>query len=228
MSESSPGLPKTIPYYLAERIQHGIVRGRYPPGSNLREMDLGSEYGISRGPVREGLRLLELQGLVVHLPRRGFRVANYSKAEIEHLYRLRAHLEGFVIDALAGKNTGDLADTLNEINRRMRKCTSREDIERYFELNITFHQMIIDSAESTTLTRVLSIVNDMSLPLRYMLLSQNFPETNDFEYHQNLLEAIRGCDFALARRLTENHVLENLPKVLRSYCPAGDGGRERG
>jgi len=210
-------LPKTIPYYLAEQIQRGIVRGRYPPGSNLREMDLGAEYGSSRGPVREGLRLLELQGLVVHAPRRGFRVATYSEAEIAHLYRLRALLEGFVIEALEGKVTGAFTDALDQVNKRMKAFADAGDIDGYFDQNIAFHQMIIDQAESPALTRVLSIANDMSLPLRYMLLSQDFPKNNDFDYHRKIVNAIRGGNFPQARQLTEDHILDNLPKVLRSY-----------
>ena len=67
-------LPETIPYFLADRIKAGIIRWRYPPGSSLREADLAAEYGASRGPVREALRILELQGLVLHAPRRGFKV----------------------------------------------------------------------------------------------------------------------------------------------------------
>jgi DNA-binding FadR family transcriptional regulator len=60
------GLPKTIPYYLADQIQAGIIRWRYPPGSSLREVDLGAEFGCNRGAVREAYRLLELRGLVVY------------------------------------------------------------------------------------------------------------------------------------------------------------------
>jgi DNA-binding GntR family transcriptional regulator len=87
---SQNDLPLTLPYQIAGRIQQGIIRGRYPSGSNLREQDLGAEYGSSRGPIRESLRLLELQGLVVHSPRRGFRVKHYTAKELEHLYRMRA------------------------------------------------------------------------------------------------------------------------------------------
>lgn len=85
--------PTPIPYRVAERIRDAIVTGRYPPGSALREQSLESEYGASRGPVREALRLLELRGLTVHEPRRGFRVRSYSARTVEQIYRLRAVLE---------------------------------------------------------------------------------------------------------------------------------------
>jgi len=95
-------LPHTIPYYLADRIKTGIIRWRYPPKSSLRESELAAEFGASRGPVREALRILELQGLVIHAPRRGFKVKATS-VDLRQLYRLRAQLESEVIDALADK-----------------------------------------------------------------------------------------------------------------------------
>lgn len=215
---SHGSLPKTIPYHIAERVQHGIVRGRYPLGSNLREMELGAEFGSSRGPVREGLRLLELQGLVVHAPRRGFRVMDLAERDIDRLYRLRAQLEATVIEALADKDATPLAEELERLNETMRINAQSQDLESYFDNNIRFHQCIIDFADSPILLRVLSIVNDMSLPLRYMLLSENFPRTSDYEYHKKILEALGRRDFRLACHLTEAHILENLPKVKERYA----------
>lgn len=227
MTKAATDLPKTIPYYLAERIQHDIIRGRYKPGTSLREVELGAEYGSSRGPVRESLRLLELQGLVVHAPRRGFRVSEYTAEDIDRLYRLRAQLEGTVIEALAGTDTTRLADELDRINEDMRGATEKGDIERYFALNIAFHQLIIDWTGSRILIRVLSIINDMSLPIRYLLLSERFPRGNDYDYHRRVLDAIRRRDFMLARQLTEIHILENLPRVLAIY-PFGDSTAGQG
>jgi DNA-binding GntR family transcriptional regulator len=211
---SQNDLPLTLPYHIAGRIQHGIVRGRYPLGSNLREQDLGAEYGSSRGPVRESLRLLELQGLVVHSPRRGFRVKQYTVTELEHLYRMRAQLESVVIDALRETDTEALAADLERINEGMRAAADRIDLDSYFDLNVQFHQLIIDHAASATLSRVLSTINDMSLPIRYALVSKDFPKSSDYRYHKRILNAVRARDFTLARQLTEGHVLENIPKVI--------------
>lgn len=210
-----PELPQTLPYHLASQIQRGIIRGRYPSGSNLRELDLLAEYGSSRGPIREGLRVLELQGLVVHSPRKGFRVKDYTAKEVEHLYRMRANLESVVVDALAETDTKTLARELDRINEAMKVASDAGDLDKYFDFNIEFHQLIIDFAASSTLSRVLSIVNDMSLPLRYSLISKGFPQTSDYRYHKRIASAIRSRNFTAAHELTKNHILENIPKVLK-------------
>jgi DNA-binding GntR family transcriptional regulator len=216
-------LPETIPYFLADRIKAGIIRWRYPPGRSLRETDLAAEYGASRGPVREALRILELQGLVLHAPRRGFKVKHYTADDLRHLYRLRAQLEGEVIDALSHKDVGPLADALDRTNAAMRAFARKRDLEGYFSTNIEFHQLMIDSTESSVLRQV----NAMSLPIRFLLLSNEFSGRADYAYHQQITATIRAGDFKLARKMTVEHITQNLGRVIDVYAAALEKQRER-
>ncbi|MBI2737005.1 MAG: GntR family transcriptional regulator [Rhodospirillales bacterium] len=220
-------LPETIPYFLADRIKAGIIRWRYPPGSSLREADLAAEYGASRGPVREALRILELQGLVVHAPRRGFKVKHYTADDLRHLYRLRVQLEAEVIDALSTKAVDGLCDALDRINGVMRDFAARRDLEGYFSNNIEFHQLMIDSTESSVLRTILHQVNAMSLPVRFILLSDEFSGRADYKYHRDITQAIRTRNFKLARRMTVEHITANLQRVIDVYAEALDRHRER-
>lgn len=220
-------LPETIPYFLADRIKAGIIRWRYPPGSSLREADLAAEYGASRGPVREALRILELQGLVVHAPRRGFKVKHYTADDLRHLYHLRAQLEGEVVDALATKPVDALCDGLDRINGIMRDFASRRDLEGYFSHNIDFHQLMIDSTESSVLRTILHQVNAMSLPVRFILLLDEFSGRAEYRYHRDITQAIRSRNFRLARRMTVEHITRNLERVIDVYAAALEKHRER-
>jgi len=220
-------LPETIPYFLADRIKAGIIRWRYPPGGSLRETDLAAEYGASRGPVREALRILELQGLVIHAPRRGFKVKEYTTDDLRHLYRLRAQLEAEVIDALSTKDVGSLCDALDRTNAVMRNFAIRRDLEGYFSTNIQFHQLMIDSTESSVLRTILHQVNAMSLPVRFLLLSNEFSGRADYEYHREIAQAIRARNFKLARRMTVSHITSNLVRVTGVYAEALEKQKER-
>lgn len=220
-------LPETIPYFLADRIKAGIIRWRYPPGSSLRETDLAAEYGASRGPVREAMRILELQGLVVHAQRRGFKVKHYMADDLKHLYHLRAQLEAEVIDALSTKDVGALCDTLNRTNKVMRDFATKRDLEGYFSTNIEFHQLMIDSTESSVLRTILHQVNAMSLPVRFILLSNEFSGRADYEYHREITDAIRARNFKLARKMTVEHITANLARVVDVYADALARRQER-
>lgn len=220
-------LPETIPYFLADRIKAGIIRWRYPPGSSLRESDLAGEYGASRGPVREALRILELQGLVAHAPRRGFKVKHYTADDLRHLYRLRSQLEAEVIDALSTKNVDGLCDALDRINALMRDFAAKRDLEGYFSHNIDFHQRMIDSTESSVLRTILHQVNAMSLPVRFILLLDEFSGRTEYKYHREITQAIRSRNFKLARKMTVEHITVNLERVIDVYAGALDKHRER-
>jgi DNA-binding GntR family transcriptional regulator len=220
-------LPETIPYFLADRIKGGIIRWRYPPGSSLREADLAAEYGASRGPVREALRILELQGLVAHAPRRGFKVKHYTADDLRHLYRLRAQLEAEVIDALSTKAVDVLCDALDRSNSVMRDFAGRRDLEGYFSNNIEFHQLMIDSTESSVLRTILHQVNAMSLPVRFILLQDEFSGRAEYKYHREVTQAIRSRNFKLARKMTVEHITVNLERVIDVYAEALDKYRER-
>jgi DNA-binding GntR family transcriptional regulator len=219
-ADAGEGLPHTIPYYLADRIKAGIIRWRYPPGASLREAELAAEFGASRGPVREALRILELQGLVVHAPRRGFKVKAYTADDLRQLYRLRTQLEGEVIDALADKDVAPLTAALERANEVMRSYAKAGDIERYFDANIDFHQRMIESTESSVLRTIMHQVNAMSLPIRYALLRAEFSTRADYAYHAQITRALRARDFPLARKLTMEHITANLTRAIDVYGEA--------
>ena len=218
--DAAEGLPHTIPYYLADRIKAGIIRWRYPPESSLREVELAAEFGASRGPVREALRILEQQGLVVHVPRRGFKVKAYTPDDLRQLYRLRAQLEGEVIDALADKDVSALTEALERANEVMCFYAKGGDIEKYFAANVDFHQLMINSTESSVLRTIMHQVNAMSLSIRYALLSSDFSGRGDYDYHARITQALCERDFKLARNLTIEHITANLVRAVEVYAKA--------
>ena len=215
--EGPSHLPKTLPYFLAEEIRRRIIEGEYQPGQPLREQELESKFGSSRGPIREAFRLLLQSGLVEHQPRKGFRVKKYSPKALEDLYRLRAMLEGAVIDELAGVEIPPLVQALRRILDDMEKSYSDNDLKKYFSVNVQFHQKIIDSTENEPLRNVLQYVNEMSLPVRHLLLQKNFPSRRTIDYHRQIVDSIEKGDLATARRVTEEHILSNLAAVKEAY-----------
>jgi DNA-binding GntR family transcriptional regulator len=207
-------LPKPIPYHLAEQIRSGIIRGRYAHGSSLREEALESEYGSSRGPVREALRLLELRGLVSHVPRRGFRVREYTEKTVRDLYRLRAMLERVAVETLEGGELGSLVTALEASNARMAACRESGDVDGYLRENVTFHRLILEHGGNEALMRTLEVLNEMAEPLRYALLQKNLARSRSVDDHRQITALLKKGRIAEAAAATERHISANLPKVL--------------
>ena len=170
-------VPDPIPYFLMGSIPRGIITGRYPPGSPLREKQLEAEYGASRGPLREALRLLQLRGIVSHEPRRGFRVREYSAEMIGQIYRLRGLLERHSIEALAGHPLDQLIPALRAANQTMRQHFEARNIEGYLDANIAFHEAILDATRNEPLRKSIEVLNEMAQPIRYALLASRFEKS---------------------------------------------------
>lgn len=228
MDETAPtALPQTIPYHLAERIRRGIIRGRYQPGASLREQDLSAEFGSSRGPVREALRLLEQQGLVSHAPRRGFRVKALTEADIRSIYALRSLLEGRAVEGLAERDVAPLVERLSASNERMRQFVAAALLDEYFDENMRFHQTMIDYTHDQPLIRVLSILSEMAMPIRYTLIARKFPDGNDYAYHKEITALIAAGQFAAARILTAEHISMNVEAAVRAFARPAEPADEQ-
>jgi DNA-binding GntR family transcriptional regulator len=147
-------------------------------------------------------------------------VKEYTADDLRHLYRLRAQLEGEVINALSDKDVGSLTDALDRTNEAMRGFARKRDLEGYFSANIEFHQLMIESTQSSVLRTIMNQINAMSLPIRFILLLDEFSGRAAYQYHQQITAAIRDRNFRLARRLTMDHITANLVRVVDVYAAA--------
>lgn len=201
--------PKPIPYYLMEEIRRGIITGRYPPGGHLREQVLEREYGASRGPVREALRLLELRGLVTHEPRRGFQVRASDPRTVRQLYELRGLLERRAVEALAGKPLKALVGELRAANRTLEERRAAEDVEGYLAANVAFHAVVLRHADNGPLTRTIGLLNEMAEPVRYALLSQGLRSSRAAAEHRRIIASLADGDLEGAAVAMERHIVGN-------------------
>jgi DNA-binding GntR family transcriptional regulator len=183
---------------VAAALRDAIADGRLRPGDRLVEQKLASQLKVSRSPVREAIRRLELEGLVVGQPHRGVSVASLSADDIRDLYQVRASLE-----ALAGRlATSRLAEAdqrrLAEIVRAMRTAAQRRDRRRLSTLDAEFHQLIGRACGNRWLIRIL---DSLRLQIREFIAINLLYDDPGLvaRQHANLLTSLRhdsAQDFA--------------------------------
>jgi len=215
-----PPLPHTLPYHIMHGIRRRIIFGDFAPGAPIREQEIEAIFGSSRGPIREALLMLERRGLVVHTPRRGFRVRSHDARSIDDLYRLRALLERALVLELARQDVAPLVATLRAALERMRRSHAARDIDAYFDENMAYHQAMIDAVDNEFLRRALDSVNEISLPIRYLLLSRRFSEGKSLRFHEEQTRLLAARDFARAAEAAERDVLGNIDHVVKAYAEA--------
>ncbi|TVQ38810.1 MAG: GntR family transcriptional regulator [Geminicoccaceae bacterium] len=211
-------LPTTIAYHILAEIRMRIITGDYPPGMQLREQELEQQFGSSRGPIREALRLLLQNGLVVHAPRRGFKVRDYTAKDLHDIYRLRATMEELVLEELRGQDLGRLVVDLRRSNKRMQRHVERQNRNGFFEENAFFHGLVSEAVANEPLQRVMTYVNEISLPVRYRLLADSMPSGRSVAYHDTIIDALAAGDIDQAKAVARQHIIENLDRAVAAFA----------
>lgn len=200
-----------------ESIRGAILDGSLRPSQRLTIEQLAAELGVSRTPVREALKALENDGLVRLLPHRGAMVEPLARDELRHRYSVRAMLEGYAAELACradGQRVGreleaNCARVVEVIETSAGDATARI----LADLNQEFHQVIRDASRSTTLVRLLdSLRNPLAFTLAYW--GDAAHRQASLEIHREIAGAFLADDPALARRLTEQHLLAARDRLL--------------
>ena len=185
---------------LVEEIRAGILK----PHDRLLETDLAARLGISRTPVREAIRQLEADGLVVHVPRVGAAVRALDYAEVTELYEMRAVLESTAarFAARAGSDM-ELAE-LAAINAEM--TTSQGDVARLYELNRQFHGALLNTAQNRFLGQAVQAVQKTLLILGPSTMEEGDRAAEAVREHAAILDALSARDGDAAESAMRAHI----------------------
>lgn len=196
-----------------EVIKEKILMGILKPGDPLVEVKLAEELGVSRTPIREALRQLELEGLVYSIPHKGAFVAGVTAQDIEDIYTIRMLLEGLAARWAAQKITKDEEDELTEIITLMELYTKKKDIPKVMKTDSQFHQLIYKASKSKPLEHVLSTFHSYIIRARATSFETPGRLEEAMEEHKLIFEAIVSRDPDKAEEYMKLHV-KNAAKNL--------------
>lgn len=200
------------------RLLEDIRSGTLSPGARLRETDLAERLGISRTPVREAIRQLEADGLVVHLPRQGATIRSLDHAEVVELYEMRAVLEGTAA-RLAARAASDIElAELADLNAELAAAPAGPHAR---EANRVFHRTLIEAARNRFLIKAMSALQKTLLILGPTTLSDPGRAGTAVDEHAAVLKALVARDGAGAEAAMRFHVEAALSARIR-----GMRGRE--
>lgn len=188
---------------LAE-LRSQIIRGSYRPGERLTEDRLADDFGVSRNPVREALRVLDGEGFVRVIPRKGAVVAVPDSQLVDELFHIRTMLEPFAAELVASRISDAQLDELKQIVDHSREATEQRDYARLTELNSVFHQRIVELSGNRWLRSVgTSIYQHVQWVFRLGAVGR---APHSWVEHLQMIEALGTRDPKAARRAAERHV----------------------
>lgn len=198
---------------VCESIRDAIRKGILKPGERIMEIQLAEELGVSRTPVREAIRKLELEGYVVMMPRRGTYVANMSIRDISEIFEIRTALESLSNGLAAERITPEELEHLQRLLVMISSYIETKDMDKIVETDIEFHDLLYHAARNSRLVGIISNLRDQLT--RFRTLSMSYPGRLEatLDEHRTIVEAIAQGDGRAAKKAAEKH-MENSEKTL--------------
>lgn len=206
-------------------LRSAILSGTIGPRERLGEVELSRQFGVSRTPIRGALRRLTAEGLVVFLPNRGARVAEWSLTDLQDIYEIRALLESYGAALAAKRIDADCLPKLDLLCDQMEDLAQRgspQDLEQIATLNTELHGLVISAAASPRLTSLLSAVVEVPLVVRAFCLYTPDAMARSMANHRDLVAALRAKDPEWASSTMRAHVLSARTVLLEAMVDSAE------
>lgn len=210
-----------------EAMRSAILQGQLAPGERLLEIPLARDLGISRSSLREALQLLEKDGIIYSLPRKGKFVQTFDLRRIDELYSLRMVLECFAADLVCERiDDGGIA-ALHGALEQMRQAALNEDVRLLARQDILFHQTIVELAQHSLLQR--AWMENISGKLHILLnITEPTHQPQDaLDRHTRLVEGIISGDRQRAEKLIRLHIDDAWQRAREAVLGPSEGHPRR-
>ena len=200
-----------------ETLRDAIITQVLKPGERLMEIQLADEMGVSRTPVREAIRKLELEGLVVMVPRKGAYVAGVSMKVIHEVYEVRSALEMLAVTLAAERITEEELDALERqvLRESEEEKADDGDLDSIIYIDSSFHDIIYQAAHNQRLVQFINIMQEQLQRFRAASLSKPGRSKTALEEHKKIVEALSERNGDLASKLARDHI-ENAENAMIS------------
>lgn len=209
--------PPTTQQFVLGELRRAITSGQLKPGTPIRQDALAEQFGVSRVPLREALKTVEAEGLVVHEAHRGYFVAQLSLSDLREVYRIREILEAEAVRQASGRIDGPAFAALQAARREVEAAADAADVAGMAAANRRFHFALFEMAGMPRLVRLISTLWDATDAYRALYYAEPAHRDHVVREHRAILAALRG-DAEDAVRLLDEH-RGNAVAALRDMLP---------
>jgi DNA-binding GntR family transcriptional regulator len=189
-----------------EELRNLILTGKIKPGTRMMEIELAEDMGVSRTPIREAIRKLEKEGLVVIEPRKGAYASEVSVKDMEDILEVRANLEGLAAYLAAERMTEAEKKALDEVKIKFREAVNEGNMPEMISYDTKFHHMIVEASRNNHLIHMVEQLQELVLRFRYIYY-KDFKRAEDMiPEHKQIFEEIVSGNGANARFEAFNHI----------------------
>lgn len=207
---------KPLREVIFDTLREAIIVGELKPGERLMEVQLAEKMGVSRTPVREAIRKLELEGLVTMIPRRGVQVADLSVKDIMDVLEVRASLDGLATALSAERITEDELKELKHVYNQFVNYVEKENLQGSIKKDVEFHEIIYRSSRNDKLIQIASNLREQVHRFRVIYLKDYRSHKDLVKEHAEILNAIEIKNPDLAQSLAKAHIKNQELTIISS------------
>ncbi|HJC90228.1 MAG TPA: GntR family transcriptional regulator [Candidatus Mediterraneibacter excrementigallinarum] len=195
-------------------LRQAILRGELKPGERLMEIQLANKLGVSRTPIREAIRKLELEGLVLMIPRKGAEVAEITEKNLRDVLEVRCALEELAVQLACDRIDEEGLEQLRSAALHFRDVLDSDDITKIAEADVAFHDVIFQATDNRRLIQLLNNLREQMYRYRieYLKKKECYPQL--IAEHKAIIDAIAAGDKEKATSITGQHINNQVDTVV--------------
>lgn len=200
-----------------DHLRDAILDGILKPGERLMEVQLAEKLGVSRTPVREAIRKLEIDGFVEMIPRRGAQVSELSIKDVEDVLEVREALEGLAAYLAAAKIKPQEINELKKAYKGLKKSVDEKNVQEIVKWDSKFHDILLSASGNPRLIKVNSVLIEQVHRFRKSYVEDTTTAKYILVSHKKILDAIEDQNPDKARKTSEEHIREIKEFILKKY-----------
>ena len=196
-------------------LRKGILTGELKPGERLMEIHLANRLGVSRTPIREAIRKLELEGLVTMIPRRGAEVANITEKNLKDVLEVRKALEGLAIELACERISEEQKAELKERLLQVEAAVKTGDNSDIAKADVAFHDTIVGASGNLRLTQLVSNLGEQMYRYRFEYIKDESKHPQILKEHRLMVDHILEKDKKKAAEIVAVHIDNQEEAIMR-------------
>ena len=194
-------------------LRQAILTGNLKPGERLMEIHLANRLGVSRTPIREAMRKLELEGLVTMIPRRGAEVARITEKSMNDVLEIRRALDILCVELACKRINEEELEALEEACSNFEKAVETKDVRKIAQADVEFHDIIAQATRNQRLIQMLNNLSEQMYRYRFEYIKETDRHEQLIREHKAILEGIRQRDQEKASAASGIHI-DNQEKAI--------------
>lgn len=195
-------------------LRTAIITGEFAPGERLMEISLAERLGVSRTPVREAIRKLELEGLVIMIPRRGAEVARITEAGLKEVLEVRCALEELAVELACMRIDEEGLEQLKKAHQEFVEAVKNGDTLEITNQDEAFHECIFEQSRNKRLLQMVNNLKEQMFRYRMEYVKEKSYHHELISEHEKMLEAIVARDVTAAKVIMKHHIQNQEQMIL--------------